>query len=48
MVQTTLRLPDRLYVVLKAEARKRGMSMNAYLIGVLWSNLAGKLEKEVM
>lgn len=44
MIQTTLRLPDRLYVVLKAEAQKRGMSMNAYLINILWSNLAGKLE----
>lgn len=48
MVQTTIRLPERLYVALKAEAQKRGMSMNAYLIGILWGNIAGKLEKEVV
>lgn len=36
MVQTTIRLPEKLYENLKQEAKKRGMSLNAYLISVLW------------
>lgn len=36
MVQTTIRLPEKLYEKLKQEAKKRGMSLNAYLISVLW------------
>ncbi len=39
MIQTTLRLPEELYKSLKAEARKRGMTMNAYLISVLWKDV---------
>ncbi len=37
MVQTTIRLPERLYEKLKQEAKKRGMSLNEYLISVLWN-----------
>lgn len=37
MIQTTIRLPEKLYENLKQEAKKRGMSLNAYLISVLWS-----------
>lgn len=37
MVQTTIRLPEKLYEKLKQEAKKRGMSLNAYLISVLYS-----------
>lgn len=37
MVQTTIRLPEKLYEKLKQEAKKRGMSLNAYLISVLWN-----------
>lgn len=36
MVQTTILLPEKLYEKLKQEAKKRGMSLNAYLISVLW------------
>lgn len=36
MVQTTIRLLEKLYEKLKQEAKKRGMSLNAYLISVLW------------
>lgn len=36
MVQTTFRLPEELYVSLKEEAKRRGMSLNAYVISVLW------------
>ena len=36
MVQTTIWLPEKLYEKLKQEAKKRGMSLNAYLISVLW------------
>ena len=37
MIQTTIRLPEKLYEKLKLEAKKRGMSLNAYLLSVLWS-----------
>lgn len=36
MVQTTIRLPEKLYEKLKLEAKKKGMSLNAYLLSVLW------------
>lgn len=48
MIQTTLRLPDELYEVLRVEAKRRGMTMNAYLISVLWKNVERKNEKEVV
>lgn len=37
MKQTTLRLPDKLHKELKKEAEQRGMTLNAYIISVLWS-----------
>lgn len=37
MIQTTLRLPDELHKTLKGEAGQRGMTLNAYIISVLWS-----------
>lgn len=36
MKQTTLRLPDELHKELKREAEQRGMTLNAYIISVLW------------
>ena len=38
MKQTTLRLPEVLHKKLKEEALKRGISLNAYIISVLWSS----------
>ena len=32
----SLRLPEALHEKLKAEAEQRGMSLNAYIISVLW------------
>lgn len=37
MKQTTLRLPEKLHKELKKEAGQRGMTLNAYIISVLWS-----------
>lgn len=42
MKQTTLRLPDNLHKRLKEEAERRGLTLNAYVIGVLWKE--SKLE----
>lgn len=39
MVQTTIRLPDELHKKLKKEAKKRGMTLNAYLISYLFSDV---------
>lgn len=39
MVQTTFRLPDQLYQALKQEARNRGLSVNAYVINLLWDTV---------
>ena len=39
MVQTTFRLPDQLYQTLKQEARNRGLSVNAYVINLLWDTV---------
>lgn len=36
MIQTTFRLPEELYGSLKKEAERRGMSLNAYVLSVLW------------
>ncbi len=35
---TTIRIPDELHKRLKAEAEKRGMTFNGYLLGVLWES----------
>lgn len=37
MKQTTIRLPEELYKKLKAQSQKMGMTLNAYLLSVLWS-----------
>lgn len=37
MKQTTLRLPEKLHIELKREARRRGLTLNAYIISVLWN-----------
>lgn len=39
MVQTTFRLPDQLYQTLKQEAGNRGLSVNAYVINLLWDTV---------
>lgn len=36
MVQTTLRMPEKLYVQLKKQAKEKGLSVNALIIGILW------------
>lgn len=36
MVQTTIRIPEGLHQKLKKEAREKGLSMNAYVINLLW------------
>lgn len=36
MVQTTIRMPKELYQRLKNEAKRRGMSLNGYIINLLW------------
>lgn len=38
MKQTTIRLPEELHKQLKAEAKERGMTLNAYVISVLWKS----------
>lgn len=48
MIQTTLRLPERMYKVLKVEAKKRGMTMNAFVISVLWKNVEVNFGREVI
>lgn len=42
MVQTTIRMPSELYQRLKLEAKRRGMSLNGYMINLLWG--AGEQE----
>lgn len=42
---TTIRLPDELHKRVKKEAEKRGLTLNAYVIGILWDAL--KTEEEV-
>lgn len=45
MIQTTIRMPGELYQRLKNLAKSRGMTLNAYLISVLW-NMIADAEKE--
>lgn len=33
---TTIRISDELHKRLKKEAKKRGMTLNAYVISILW------------
>ena len=39
MVQTTIRFPDKLYQRLKEEARTKGLTVNALVIGILWEKM---------
>lgn len=48
MIQTTFRLPEKMYEVLKVEAKKRGMTMNAFVISVLWKNVEVNFRREVI
>ena len=43
---TTIRLPDELHKKLKAQAERKGMTFNAYMLGVLWTvcEREGKVE----
>ena len=43
---TTIRLPDELHKRVKKEAEKRGLTLIAYVIGILWDAL--KPEEEVV
>lgn len=42
---TTIRLPDTLHEALKAKAEEKGLTVNAYLIGVLWAAVEGEKER---
>ncbi len=33
---TTIRIPDELHKALKAKAKEKGLTFNAYLISLLW------------
>ena len=37
--QTTIRFPEELHKKLKMEAERRGMTLNAYVISVLWEEV---------
>lgn len=39
MVQTTVRFPEKLYLSLKEEAKRKGLTLNAYLISILWERV---------
>ncbi len=39
MTQISLRLPEKLYRVLKKQAKERGLSMNGLIISILWSGM---------
>lgn len=36
MIQTTFRIPEKLYKELKSEAGRKGLSINALLLNILW------------
>lgn len=38
MVQTTLRVPEALYIRIKEEAQRKGMTLNAYVLNILWES----------
>lgn len=46
MKQTTLRLPEELHKQLKEEAERRGMTLNAYVISILWKEAGAELLAE--
>lgn len=39
---TTIRLPDELHRVLKEQAGRKGMTLNAYLLNILWEVREGE------
>lgn len=39
MVQTTIRVPKKLYELLKRKAKECGMSLNGYLLKIIWDYL---------
>lgn len=41
MVQTTIRLPKELYSMLKEKAKRKGLTLNAFLINALWEVAKG-------
>lgn len=43
---TTIRIPDDLHKRLKAEAEKRGMTFNGYLLVVLWDSFGKNEHKQ--
>lgn len=45
MVQTTIRFPEKLYKKLKKEAKSRGMSLNAFVISMLWDDRKLNVER---
>ena len=42
MVQTTVRFPKELYQALKENAKRKGLTLNAYLISILWGAVKRK------
>lgn len=38
-MQTTLRMPVELYEKVKAKAKERGMTLNGFLISILWKEV---------
>ena len=42
---TTIRLPDELHKNLKAEAEKKGMPLNSFLVALLWEKYTNHQEE---
>lgn len=36
MIQTTIRLPEKLHEQIKKKAKEQGISINSFIITVLW------------
>lgn len=45
MVQTTIRFPEELHRKLKKEAKEKGLTMNAFVISVLWKETTTAKQK---
>lgn len=37
MIQTTIRMPEKLYKEIKREAKEQGVSVNSFIITNLWN-----------
>lgn len=46
MIQTTIRLPEKLYKCLKQEAKERGLSVNSLIITILHGSRSGKEKRD--